>query len=93
MKREPGCRHGSMWGGCSVGKANFRYAFPECCVRYPFVVPAWTNSGPAQDQQYFSKLIESNGWSTAKDDVIINLRYATYSPAFHNVASYLSGDQ
>jgi hypothetical protein len=71
MKREPGCRHGSMWGGCSVGKANFRYAFPECCVRHPFVVPAWTNSGPAQDQQYFSKLIESNGWSMGKGDIVL----------------------
>lgn len=53
------------------GKVNFSYATPECCVRQPFVTATWTNSGSAQDQQYFSKMIGANGWSMGKGDIMV----------------------
>lgn len=55
----------------SGGKVNFSCATPECCVRQPFATSTWTNCGSAQDQKYFSNMIESNGWSTGKGDIIV----------------------
>jgi hypothetical protein len=52
------------------GQLNFSYATPECILKRPFATPSWLNDGPAQDQNYFSRIVSGNGWTEDKGDIV-----------------------
>lgn len=57
-------------GMLADGQLNFSYATPECILKRPFATPSWLNDGPAQDQNYFSRIVSGNGWTEDKGDIV-----------------------
>lgn len=52
-------------------RVNYSYATPECCLRREFATPTWLNDGPAQDQNYFRRIIAKQRWSEATGDIVM----------------------
>lgn len=55
----------------SDGRVNFSYATPECCLRREYAIPAWSCERPSQDQAYFQAIVEGQGWSEEKGDIVV----------------------
>jgi glycosyltransferase involved in cell wall biosynthesis/SAM-dependent methyltransferase len=58
-------------GMLADGQLDYSYATPECILKRPYATPSWLNDGPAQDQNYFSRIVAENGWTEEKGDMIV----------------------
>lgn len=55
----------------SNGETNFSYATPECCLRRELATPTWEGRGGAQDQRYFSRIVQENDLALENGTVVI----------------------
>lgn len=53
------------------GQIDYSYATPECCLPREFATPTWPVGVFMPDQQYFQRIVATNGWSEADGSIVV----------------------